>query len=608
MLDPSPAGYLAGLATRVTPSVLDTLGGRLRQAIEGTPRQQALERCYQAALAALLPAHDPHRESYQPLLEAFVRSEAVIAELAKLVRGRAPDQETLMESLAELTEGHDLPLFDVSARLAASVEAFLQVVEQEPALAETIQTAHLRDATQSLRTMATDVSAIRQAVAVARPGTGDVTTGRDMAAGNIVTGTQIIHIVKVYRDSGGIWDEADYRTALERYLEWLAAATGRVVLRGIKRSGQQAVESSLQEVYVPLAAEALPAARDLLKRDLGRPAWGRERSSVAAEDEVVAPPMATARITMQELLRQGERLVVIGAPGCGKTTVLQHIAWTLAKALRTDQPALATERLGMTGELPLPIYVPLSLYADHRRRFTDHPEPRQRQLATFINHYLLERQAGLDLPDDFFATLLNQRRHVILLLDGLDEVSNEDERALVSQAVRDLTFGRTQAHLVVTSRTQAYQGKAVLGRDFQVVRVLPLEPEHVADLIHLAYWAIYPAEVERDTRERQAAELTTGVTKLEEERAARLGTADAPRLVTTPLLVRMLLIVYFNLCRIDETRHARVLLYQGNLGTVELRFIDCQPEFRVLPSPRKLAQDKQGLGQHSMAPQEWSAR
>jgi energy-coupling factor transporter ATP-binding protein EcfA2 len=457
-----------------------------------------------------------------------------------------------MESLAELTEGHDLPLFDVSARLAASVEAFLQVVEQEPALAETIQTAHLRDATQSLRTMATDVSAIRQAGAVARPGTGDVTTGRDMAAGNIVTGTQIIHIVNVYRAGGGIWDEADYRTALERYLEWLAAVTGRVVLRGIKRGGQQAVESSLQEVYVPLAAEALPAARDLLKRDLGRPAWGRERSSVAAEDEVVAPPMATARITMQELLRQGERLVVIGAPGCGKTTVLQHIAWTLAKALRTDQPALATEHLGMTGELPLPIYVPLSLYADHRRRFTDHPEQRQRQLATFINHYLLERQAGLDLPDDFFATLLNQRRHVILLLDGLDEVSNEDERALVSQAVRDLTFGRTQAPLVVTSRTQAYQGKAVLGRDFQVVRVLPLEPEHVADLIHLAYWAIYPAEVERDTRERQAAELTTGVTKLEEERAARLGTADAPRLVTTPLLVRMLLIVYFNLRRLPD--------------------------------------------------------
>jgi predicted NACHT family NTPase len=326
------------------------------------------------------------------------------------------------------------------------------------------------------------------------------------------------------------------------------------VLRGIKRGGQQAVELSLQEIYVPLAAEALPEARDLLKRDLGRSARERERRSVAAEDALVAAPMAAARITMQELLRQGDRLVVIGAPGCGKTTVLQHIAWTLAEALRTDQPALATERLGMTGELPLPIYIPLSLYADHRRHFTDHPEPRQRQLATFINHYLLERQAGLDLPDDFFATLLNQGRHVILLLDGLDEVPNEDERALVSQAVRDLTHGSTQAHLVVTSRTQAYQGRAVLGQDFRVVRVLPLEPGHVADLIHLASRAIYPAEVERDTRERQAAELTIGVTKLEEERAARLGAADEQRLVTTPLLVRMLLIVHFNLRRLPDQR------------------------------------------------------
>ena len=31
---------------------------------------------------------------------------------------------------------------------------------------------------------------------------------------------------------------------------------GRVVLRGIKRGGQQAVELALDDIYVPLAAEA----------------------------------------------------------------------------------------------------------------------------------------------------------------------------------------------------------------------------------------------------------------------------------------------------------------------------------------------------------------
>src|SRR5262245_62053105 len=83
---------------------------------------------------------------------------------------------------------------------------------------------------------------------------------------------------------------------------------------------------------------------------------------------------------------------------------------------------------------------------------------------------------------------------------------------------------------------------------------LALAPEHVADLIRRAYHAIYPAEVERDERERQATNLIDSVTRLEAARAARLGSTDENRLVTTPLLVRMLLIVHFNLRRLPEQR------------------------------------------------------
>ena len=300
---------------------------------------------------------------------------------------------------------------------------------------------------------------------------------------------------------------------------------------------------------MPLAAEALPEANEMLKRTLRR---GAEQPEMEA----------SRKITMLELLAQGNRLAVIGAPGCGKTTVLQHIAWTLAEALRTGQAALATERLGLTGApvagsgqgLPLPIYVPLSLYAEHRRRFANDRDPRQRQLATFINQRLLERQAGLNLPDDFFATLLDAGQHVILLLDGLDEVPTEEERALVAQAVRDLTYGRDHVRFVVTSRTPAYQGRAVLGGDFRVVRVMPIEPAQVADLIRHAYAAIYPTEVEQDERNRRADNLIASVEKLEAERTARMGDDGDNRLVTTPLLVRMLLIVHFNLRTLPDQR------------------------------------------------------
>jgi len=169
---------------------------------------------------------------------------------------------------------------------------------------------------------------------------------------------------------------------------------------------------------------------------------------------------------------------------------------------------------------------------------------------------LLERQAALKLPDDFFATLLEQGRHVILLLDGLDEVPNEDERALVAQAVHDLTAGRGQTRFVVTSRAPAFQGRARdrLGDDFRVVRVPPIAPEQVADLIRRAYQAIYPAEVETDERNRRADGLIADVEKLETERAERLGGDGENRLVTTPLLVRMLLIVHFNLRRLPDQR------------------------------------------------------
>jgi hypothetical protein len=156
------------------------------QGLAATPRQQALERCYQAALAALVPDDALHQALYQPLLEAFISEPAVIAELAKLVRGPTPDLDTLVESFAEVTAGHTLPPMDVTALLAASVEAFVQVAEQEAELATIMQTAHLREATQSLRDMARDVQAIRQAVDLATSRTGDVTATRDITASNLL--------------------------------------------------------------------------------------------------------------------------------------------------------------------------------------------------------------------------------------------------------------------------------------------------------------------------------------------------------------------------------------------------------------------------------------
>ena len=134
---------------------------------------------------------------------------------------------------------------------------------------------------------------------------------------------------------------------------------------------------------------------------------------------------------------------------------------------------------------------------------------------------------------------------MLLLLDGLDEVANEDERAEVRQSVEDLVSGREALRVVVTCRTVAYRsGRTALGVDFREIAVQPLDPEqHIAPMVRQAYACIYPHDAA--LRAERTNDLLGGIQRLEAERRARLG-EQAEALVDSPLMVRLLLIVHFN--------------------------------------------------------------
>ncbi len=316
------------------------------------------------------------------------------------------------------------------------------------------------------------------------------------------------------------------------YLDWVCDRYDRITLRGIERGGKQVVELPLDQVYVPLQAVYTP--------DETRP------------DDAEATREAERRITLDQVLELGPHIILTGGPGSGKTTVLQHILWTLAEALRQGNPALAVERLGLQPPLPLPIYLPLSLYARYLRDLPADAPAGRRTLAAFVNDYLLRNQSYLGLSPDFFAHLLQWEQHrVLLLLDGMDEVPTEEERVRVVQDIENLVAGKPNLRVVVTSRTAAYRGRAVLGQGFRHVRVLPLEAEHIERMVRAAYRAIYP-QAPAEAR-RQSDDLLRGIRRLEAERRQRLGERAEP-LVDAPIMVRLLLIVHYNERKLPDQR------------------------------------------------------
>lgn len=456
----------------------------------------------------------------QSLLEFCLRHDRLPELVERVEKARPnvewPDVESLAEEWQKVQQG------------IAAQEGLRGILPDEQ-VAATLALLQEKEAGLLVQLTGSGAMAVgEQAVAVGERGV------KTDSAETIITGdnNSMQTIINQYGDAREAPPDPEALQAqIGAYLTWLLDRAGTIELRGIQRQGEQVVQLPLEKVYVPLAAST----------------YGRR----------------SAAIEMDEILRLGRRLILTGGPGSGKTTVLLHIAWSLAQAIAADDLALARKLVGFepatweratkekpdeVESLPLPIFVPLSLYAGYRRGVKTKED---RTLAAFISHYLFDRQTSFDLPADFFRLLLRQGQAVILLLDGLDEVPDESERVQVRQAIEDLVTGRENMRIVVTCRINAYQGRTALGKGFREIAVQPLKEKQMAALVRQAYAHIYQHDPLR--REQKTEELQQGIAQLESERQKRLG-QKATRLIDSPLLVRLMLIVHYRERRLPEQR------------------------------------------------------
>jgi formylglycine-generating enzyme required for sulfatase activity len=233
-------------------------------------------------------------------------------------------------------------------------------------------------------------------------------------------------------------------------------------------------------------------------------------------------------LSIGQVLRDHQRLVVLGEPGAGKSTLLDYL--TLVFSGELDQQALGLK------EKRLPIFCAL-------RRCAGVDEPLGQQLCSDV-HLPVE-----SCPAGFFEKQLRRGRCVILL-DGLDEVVDPKERSAVARKIEKLAGEYSGNRYIVTCRTAGWE-QGLLGGDFAVVRVRDFDENAVARFVRRWYHAVlgetaaWRAGADPKEQEKARAAAQIEAQKEAQDLLAALARRESlRRLADNPLILSLISLVY----------------------------------------------------------------
>ncbi|NER99630.1 MAG: NACHT domain-containing protein [Symploca sp. SIO1B1] len=220
------------------------------------------------------------------------------------------------------------------------------------------------------------------------------------------------------------------------------------------------------------------------------------------------------KFSAEQLLSQttAKKLVILGDPGIGKTTLMSYFAVMLAR----KQP----EKLGLTAQVD---WLPILLRIRDLARVPD------MGILEFIEQFAQKHLSVATLPTGFFEHWLKEGK-ALILLDGLDEVANPAKREEIVDKIRCFLGQFQQNRAIITSRPAGYRRDFFHTTEFPHYWLQKFDQERIQ--LFIEQW--YNSRI-RDPKEAQRCKDSLKEALEEQERIQLL--AQNPLLLTIIALI-----------------------------------------------------------------------
>ncbi|MCL2735658.1 MAG: NACHT domain-containing protein [Propionibacteriaceae bacterium] len=302
----------------------------------------------------------------------------------------------------------------------------------------------------------------------------------------------------------------EYKRALADYDDYVQAHFRDLPLRGYApRIGGALVAMKLEDIYVPLR----------LDKEKVEPGFSIRYS--------LEGPVMDEALEVDTLLSY-KRTVLLGKPGSGKSTTLKHMAVTASQ--RHANP-------GTSG--PVPILFRVAEYAEQYKE-THVP----------LHEYLCAQ--AFESKFQWLIDVTLRYSDALLLVDGLDEVTDKALRLQVVAKIEDFLDAYSNCQCIVSSRIIGYD-EVRLGPGFAHFQLDDFSASQIRMFTECWTSAIHEDWTQAEI-DREAAAMN----------AAICAHDSVFRLATNPLLMTIIAMIYFRDMRLPNRR---VALYEYSTET-----------------------------------------